>query len=68
MWLRVLESWIRRQKRCIYDKDFSRGREGEFVSKHIYSTSFVVSIQTKTGFGLLKISNIENEKYKIKLI
>jgi hypothetical protein len=31
-----------------------RGREEEIVSKHIFSVSFVVSIQTKTGFGLLK--------------
>ncbi len=28
-WVRVLESWIRRQKRCIHDEDFLRGREGK---------------------------------------
>ena len=39
-----------------------RGREEEIVSKHIFSVSFVVSIQTKTGFGLFKISNVEIEK------
>jgi hypothetical protein len=29
----------------------------------MYSISFVVSSQTKTGFGVLKISNVLNEKY-----
>jgi hypothetical protein len=33
-----------------------REREGEIVSKHIFSVSFVASIQNKTSFGLLKIS------------
>jgi hypothetical protein len=40
-----------------------RRREGEIVSKKMYSISFVVSSQTKTGIGRLKIPNVENEKY-----
>ena len=43
-------------------------REGEIVSKHTLSVSFVASIQNKTSFGLLKISNVETEKYNTYLI
>jgi hypothetical protein len=59
VWEWVLESVMRREKRR---KEAERGekgdreREGEIVSKHIFSISFVASIQNKTSFGLLKVS------------
>ncbi len=61
--------WDKEGEKTIRGRQREIEREGEIVSKHTLSVSFVASIQTKTSFGLLKISTpMLRMKHKLSFV